>query len=366
MSTDEKRKEKPKKGANITMIMPTRNRLHLVEAHLFFLSRLGFLGHIIVADGSDEPIAQRLSEYVDRIKPGFTISFAHTPKREGEGAWTNINSCIEKSLTLVDTPYACLCFDDDFILPRFLQDAVSILEDEKSVGFVVGRQYLLTLESNKQTWFRPFSGIEIGGVREISDLNAGSRMENFFGRPFQLAYAVVRRETILNYVPRDYRSYRVADLSSDLNWYCAIVSSGTGRFLKAAQVVRLRHSSNTKTYGQNSTEMLSLLLNGGVVGDASRLAGRLETLMSQHIKLKNIDTVPRESFATSVLIITAWALRNVQITNVFQGKFQIRLNYLIHFKRRLAFIWFAAFNFGKLVFLRRAIAKSRFPGVNRP
>lgn len=292
-------------GADVTMIMPTRNRARFVCAYLSMLSKQRFDGHLVVADASDVSLVTSLTDYFETLDANFELTVLHVPKSAGGSAWTSINECIEKATSYVDTSYACLCFDDDFILPVFLTHATQLLDEDDKLGFVVGGQLALNTQSVMRSALWLFSGFSARNIRSIEDSQAVSRVENFFRRPFQLAYAVVRKETILKYVPKNHRDYFSASLCSDYGWYCAILVSGKGRFLRSQQVLRLFHDTNTKTYGQGTVAICDALICGNLGADVGRLTCRLKELISQKQELESSVRESDKAIARlAVIIIT--------------------------------------------------------------
>lgn len=292
-------------GIDVTLVMPTRHRLNFVKAYITFLSTLNFGGHLVIADGSDNSLEAALTSHFEGLAPIFRLTVVAVPKEGGDGAWININKCILEAGQHIDTCYACLCFDDDFTLPSFLDKATQILDADHSVGFVVGGQLSLELTARDRLIPWPCRAHNVGNIRGISAMHPVSRMANFFASPYQLAYSVVRAPTFLRYVASDHQHYFFASLSSDYSWYCAVLASGTGVAVPECGVLRLVHDSNTKTYGQGAAEVYEALLDGRTVADAERLQRRIEgfTKTSPNHGDVDVDTEAQQLLPVVVLSI---------------------------------------------------------------
>jgi glycosyltransferase domain-containing protein len=263
-------------GIDVTLVMPTRHRLNFVRAYLTFLAMSNFGGHLVIADGSDDSSEIALRAHFENLCPAFRLTVVEVPKERGDCVWTNMNKCIHKAGQCIDTSYACLCFDDDFIIPSFLDKAMQMLDADQKIGFVVGAQLALELTTRNRPIPWPFRAHNVGNIRSIAAIQPVSRMADFFASPYQLAYAVVRAPTFVQYVPSDHQQYFFASLSSDYSWYCAVLASGLGVAVQECGILRLFHDSNTKTYGQGAVEVYQALLDGRIAADAERLERRIE------------------------------------------------------------------------------------------
>jgi hypothetical protein len=135
-----------------------------------------------------------------------------------------------------------------------------------------------------------------------------SRIKNFFTNPFQLAYAVVRKQTFLNYISEVHEEYFFATLSSDCSWYCAALSAGNGVYLKSLHILRLFHGGNTKTYGQTPGDIFEALVGGAVGADAVLISQRLLSL-ANHGQMRTSDHEHKKLLQTTVLMITLLPLK---------------------------------------------------------
>lgn len=268
---------------DITLVMPTRNRASFVCSYLTFLFEHNFGGHIVVIDGGSASSVKVIKSHFDTLNPSFRLTLLNAPRGIKEAVWSNINRCIEVGGKHIDTNYASLCFDDDFVLPAFLRRAIDILESDKEAGFVVGDQLHLEMRSvnNRLLAWLIRGGVQ-RGVRQIDGLCAISRIKNFFTDPFQLAYAVVRKETFLDYISDTAREeYFIATLASDCSWYCAALSAGKGVYLKSLHILRLFHGENTGTYGQTTQQIFQAFVDGRIGVDAGLFLQRLLGLSGQ-------------------------------------------------------------------------------------
>lgn len=122
--------------ADITIIIPTKNRLHYIKRVLEYYGRIGWMGPIIVGDSSDP--GQKL------ILPpgGRDIMLFHDPA-------LGVDAMVRRLLDFVHTPYVMYHGDDDFGIPAGINAAVRFLKSHADYAACSGRA---VARNDKEVW----------------------------------------------------------------------------------------------------------------------------------------------------------------------------------------------------------------------
>ena len=122
---------------NLTILIPTMNRPHYLLRALNYLERVGFKGKVLVGDSSDKET---------QIPKGNTlVNYLYLPATD----YIHDGACMKRMLEEVDTDYAVMQGDDDFLIPNGLQQCVDFLEENKDFSAAHGHRINFYLKDNK-------------------------------------------------------------------------------------------------------------------------------------------------------------------------------------------------------------------------
>jgi glycosyltransferase domain-containing protein len=109
---------------NITIVVPTKNRPQYVMRLLNYYLSINFSGHVAIIDSSDKEIAQYIEKFISQInKKNFSYTFTL-------GLPTSV---IKENLNLINTKYASLIGDDDYLTPGGIFRAIEFLENNLDI-----------------------------------------------------------------------------------------------------------------------------------------------------------------------------------------------------------------------------------------
>ena len=117
----------------VTVLIPTYNRAHLLKDLLSYYRELKFPHPIIVADSSSEPIRQANQDIVDTCREVLDIRYERYPED------TDLLLKILQELRQVTSEYVVICADDDFIVPKGIEQCVRFLEQHPDYSVAYGR-----------------------------------------------------------------------------------------------------------------------------------------------------------------------------------------------------------------------------------
>ncbi len=117
----------------VTVLIPTYNRAHLLKDLLSYYRGLRFPHPIIVADSSPEPIRQANQDIVDACREVLDIRYERYPE--------DIDPLLKilQGLRQVTSEYVVICADDDFIVPKGIDQCVRFLEQHPDYSVAHGR-----------------------------------------------------------------------------------------------------------------------------------------------------------------------------------------------------------------------------------
>ena len=118
------------------------NRPDLLLRLVKYYAALNFRGQILIGDSSREDVFQQVSLEIERLKNSLQITHAHLPGRSVAAAVMEVN-------LLIDTPYACLVADDDFIIPSGASRCIEFLESHPDYAAAHGVGVLIISTSGR-------------------------------------------------------------------------------------------------------------------------------------------------------------------------------------------------------------------------
>lgn len=172
----------------ITIVIPTFNRTPYLRRLLLFFGACGLQSPIIILDsGSSADTAVMVKEFAHRLR----ISYQAFP---GD---VFIVRKIAEGLQMVQTEYAVLCADDDFLIPDGMERAVDFLE--KHPDYVMAQGFFFLHYVREQAGRRDVSFAPLYiGQRSIEQQNVEDRLEFFLsGRNVGALFFAVSRTKIL-------------------------------------------------------------------------------------------------------------------------------------------------------------------------
>jgi glycosyltransferase domain-containing protein len=109
-------------SGSLSLIIPTYDRPHFLTQLLSYLRSQNFSHPIVVADSSPHTGAQANQNIVDEMAGQLSIRYM------GFDSNVEFTKKMSEVLSTVESEYSVACADDDFIVPRAIEESVGFLE----------------------------------------------------------------------------------------------------------------------------------------------------------------------------------------------------------------------------------------------
>jgi glycosyltransferase domain-containing protein len=156
----------------LTVIVPTRNRSPYLLRLLSYYREQHFNHRLLILDSSDPEHARKNRLAVDSLKGSFEI------EHKLYGSEVLSVQKVDDALSSVDTPYAVLGADDDFIIPATLNLALEFLQSHTDYSLVHGEAITFSLESG--TAWGQLEAVWRHDQGNIENPSGGERLVNHF------------------------------------------------------------------------------------------------------------------------------------------------------------------------------------------
>ena len=122
-----------RRDQTLCLLIPTFNRTYFLERLLRYLTKVGFPHPIIIADSSSASASEANRRVATSLRQGLDIHYAsYSPE-------TYPFSKIAHALDTIESKYSVMCADDDFIVPRAVEQCVRFLEANPDYAVAHGR-----------------------------------------------------------------------------------------------------------------------------------------------------------------------------------------------------------------------------------
>lgn len=150
----------------ISLVIPTYNRPQFLRRLLWYYRELRFPFTIVVADSSPTPASDVNRELVASLQNVLTVQYRLYP--------SDIHICtkIPQALDGIDTKYAAICGDDDYIIPKTMKQCVCFLDANPDYSLAHGHAAAFSVLSdhhshhNLQTVTYPQCNIEVSDPQQ--------------------------------------------------------------------------------------------------------------------------------------------------------------------------------------------------------
>src|SRR5437867_1395368 len=105
----------------LTIIIPTINRPHFIKRLLHYYSSIATPLAILIGDSSQGDIAQEVRKQIEHYQNRLNVHYY-------DCAHLNDSQTIKALVHWAKTPYIVFVADDDFLVPRGLEQCVHFLE----------------------------------------------------------------------------------------------------------------------------------------------------------------------------------------------------------------------------------------------
>lgn len=183
--------------SSFTVLIPAHNRPERLKRLLDYY--LSFNVKIIVSDSSDT-----VFPYLDQYKE--QISYVSFPKQP-------LAYKLYQSLDLIKTPYVVMCADDDFIVPRAVDQVVEFLNQHQDYASGQGIYCVYKINGDKTNFYLDYPHML---NEDIDEQTAVGRVQHLMNNYFQYYYAVFRTEVFcaaIQSTVEDQRNTKIVNLN---------------------------------------------------------------------------------------------------------------------------------------------------------
>jgi len=178
---------------NLTILVPTLDRLILVEKLLKYYIDINFTGDIFILDSSDKTQSIPIKQLLKNINKN-NFKYFHVEGWQAEA--------MKQAYKFIKTKYVIYTGDDDYLLLEGAKNIIEYLEKERKYHSCLGDcMFISKTQINNELFF---SSWEYSALRERIEENCEDRFLNFLKNYSVNEYAITEKETFFNslsYVP---------------------------------------------------------------------------------------------------------------------------------------------------------------------
>jgi len=184
----------------LTILIPTKDRPHLLNRSLHYYVQAGILTKIIIADSSNSALSNKTKEICDKYSDRLDIDYFYVDTD------MEISNKLYVSADRVNTPYLLSIGDDDFPLKSTIEEILCNLEKDKTIAAAFGQRVALMQITSKKSGFKWVKSYPNYGGVSITNNSALDRIRRlpipiwqqypnaiFRTDPFKKAYQTVRK-----------------------------------------------------------------------------------------------------------------------------------------------------------------------------
>jgi len=176
---------------NISIIIPTRNRLNDIKKILDYYRLFEFEGKIFFLDSSNKKIFLETKKLIKKYK-NRNIKHCRLIGRPFE--------CVKKILPKIKTKYVCLSGDDDFYIIEGLKKVVKILNTQKKIDAINGLTITARILKEKYI-IKRYSIYKNFFSKDDKPINRLVKILNDYKVPIFSIFRSYKFKKAINYVP---------------------------------------------------------------------------------------------------------------------------------------------------------------------
>jgi len=125
----------------LTLIVPTMNRSEFLARLLYYYVSTNYKHQILIADASNSVHLEKTKKVIREIGGKLNVRLLELPE-------VNIAASIKELTLQITTPYAAYVSDDDFLIPKALEECLAFLDGNPSYSAAHGEAILFSLVSS--------------------------------------------------------------------------------------------------------------------------------------------------------------------------------------------------------------------------
>ena len=169
----------------ISILVPTMNRPDFVLRLLRYYERAGFKGTVLIGDSSEPRHFETIRKAAEECAGRLNVIARHLP-----GA--SLASCMKRLSDEVTSPYVVPVPDDDFIVPRAMNQCAAFLD--KNSDYVAAHGYGISFDIGTPGPYGAISSVGRYPQRGFEGSSAAERLTEFFRNYSVTVFSVHRTE----------------------------------------------------------------------------------------------------------------------------------------------------------------------------
>jgi glycosyltransferase domain-containing protein len=261
---------------NFTLIVPTHERHGYLKRSIEFFKDLK--ANVVYCDSSEE-------SYNGYIPNNFKYKHLN-----GKTFAEKILVALEE----VDTNYAALCADDDFILHQSLYIGVKYLENNKEYKTVVGK-YLAFYDNFNGKFYEIYKNFPKDINKDINK-DITNNAEIFFSNYYQILWAMHSKENLI----KAFQIINNASIKNDnfIEMVIGAISCATGGIKFLNDIWGIRELSGNIHWGDQSKSIDNIYQDKSIKNDFNKIKGMVdqitfngyfELILKSYLKLSGVQ-----------------------------------------------------------------------------
>ncbi|MBU2250973.1 MAG: TIGR00180 family glycosyltransferase, partial [Candidatus Omnitrophica bacterium] len=170
----------------ITLMIPTMDRSDFLIRLLQYYADTDYPYSICIGDSSDQTHLERTKEFIKSLDGKLNIRHLEYPN-------LSISMCLKALVDKLDTPYAAIILDDDFIITKTLEKCIDFLESNPEYSAAHGSALVFSLKNSGV--YGEFLNIGRYPQRAVEESTASERLIGHLNNYSVTVFSVQRTET---------------------------------------------------------------------------------------------------------------------------------------------------------------------------
>jgi glycosyltransferase domain-containing protein len=178
---------------SLTVVIPTRNRPYLVKNQIRYYSKIEIPYRVIYIDASDLATYEKNLESLKKFGRNIECDIFRASSNNIKNPALRINEQFREILHEINTPFVCQSGDDDFFIPKGLENTVKELRNNPELSACGGYCIqAMTRNDNHPTQDSNSAALSVWSMANSLSDSAYQRVRNFVARFANVSFSVKR------------------------------------------------------------------------------------------------------------------------------------------------------------------------------
>lgn len=215
----------------VTLMIPTMNRSDFLIRLLQYYADTDYPYSICIGDSSDQTHLERTKEFIKTLNGKLKVKHLEYPN-------LSISMCLKSIVDELDTPYAAITPDDDFIVTKTLEKCIHFLEQHPDYSAAHGSALMFSLKDTDV--YSEFSDIGRYPQRAVEESIASERLISHL-KNYNVTVFSVQRSQAWKKMYKNVKQLSERAFMEELLPCCLSVIHGKIKHYDDLYLVRQRH-----------------------------------------------------------------------------------------------------------------------------